>query len=113
MDDTLSPKYIGLQNCVFIYNTDTTTVDVNEYIEDSQTLTIYPVPSINGFINVEHSLNEPNIYLYDNSGRSINFSVDDYKEKGLVLNVYGYRGFAVLLLNEKDNFISKKILFIN
>jgi len=113
MDDTLSPKYIGLQNCVFIYNTDTTITDMHKYVKEHQTLKIYPVPSSNGFINIEHSLNNPNIYLYDNIGRSITFSVDEYNEKGLMLNAYGYRGFAVLLLNEKDNFISKKILFID
>ena len=58
-----------------------TTTDINEYVTEHQTLRIYPVPSSNGFINIEHSLNKPNIYLYDNIGRSITFSVDEYNEK--------------------------------
>ena len=98
---------------MFIYNNDTTTIDINEYVKEHHTLKIYPIPSSDGFINIEHSLNKPNIYLYDNIGRSITFSVGAYNDKGFILNVYGYRGFAVILLSETDNFISKKILFID
>ncbi|MFT5512355.1 MAG: hypothetical protein ACI8SE_000753 [Bacteroidia bacterium] len=113
MDDTLSPKYIGLQDCVFRYNIDTTTVGINKIVKENQSIIIYPVPSANGIINVKHSLTAPTIYLYDNMGRSINFRIDKYNEKGLTLNVQGYTGFAILRLNEKDVFIGKKILIID
>ncbi len=113
MDDTLSPKYIGLQNCVFSYNTDSIALGINEDVEENQSLTIYPIPSTNGFINVEHSLNNPNIYLYNNIGQSIPFRVDTYNDKALMLHVPSYTGLAILMLHDKGTFISKKILFID
>jgi hypothetical protein len=109
MEDTLSPKYLGLQNCVFNFNTDTSTANIIEL--ENQLLKIYPVPSSSGYINIEHNFHKPTIYLYDITGRSIRFSIVAYSQKGFVLNAYGYKGFAILSLNQKDVFISRKVFF--
>jgi hypothetical protein len=111
MDDTLSPKYLGLQNCVFNFNTDTSTADIIELENKNQLLKIYPVPSSSGYINIEHNFNKPTIYLYDITGRAIRFSLAKHSQKGFVLNAYGYKGFAILSLNQKDVFISQKVFF--
>jgi len=111
MDDTLSPKYVGLQNCVISFNTDTLITNFNKYDKKDYSLKIYPVPSSNGYIKIEHSLKNPKIYLYDNLGRTITFSVDNDIDNGLILNAYGYKGFAVLFLYDQDKYISSKILF--
>jgi hypothetical protein len=111
MDDTLSPKYLGLQNCVFNFNTDTSTADIIELENKNQLLKIYPVPSSSGYINIEHNFHKPTIYLYDITGRAIRFSIVKHGQKGFVLNAYGYKGFAILSLNQKDVFISRKVFF--
>ena len=111
MDDTLSPKYLGLQNCVFNFNTDTSTVNVFELGDKNQLIKIYPIPSNNGYINIEHNFNKPNIYLYDSTGRSISFSVVKNNQKGFMLNAYGYKGFAILSLTKKDASVSRKVFF--
>lgn len=113
MDDTLSPKYLGLQDCVFSYNTDTSSVALTKYSIDDLGLIIYPIPSTQGLINVDHCFSNPNVSLYNNMGQSIPFNIEWKGDKGLLLNVHDYTGFAVLLLNENGTFLSKKVLFVD
>jgi hypothetical protein len=110
MDDTLSPKYLGLKNCVFGYNTDTSTIEIEELSLKNQELTVYPVPSKNGQINVVHALNDPEIYLYDSRGASIPFNIEHIHNNAFVLHLEHYRGLAILLLRDGDHYLSKRIL---
>jgi hypothetical protein len=111
MDDTLSPKYKGLQSCVFSFNSDTSTVDVLDLGSKNHQVKTYPIPSRTGIIHIEHHLNTPTIHLYDVTGQPINFSIVEINEKGLVLDAHGYKGFAILSLNQRAVFISEKIFF--
>lgn len=73
-DDTLSPKYLGLKNCVFAYNLDST-LNISS-IPGKNNLLIYPTPSKDGVIYINHDFTDPQIKLYDNLGRNIPFTLN-------------------------------------
>jgi hypothetical protein len=109
MNDTLSPKYLGLQNCIFSYNTPTA---INSRKQIRQVVNVYPVPAGNGVVTIEHNLNNPTIHLYNSSGQLISFSIKSKSDKKILLKADNYKGFAILLLNDNDaGFISKKVVF--
>ncbi|BDS10623.1 T9SS C-terminal target domain-containing protein [Aureispira anguillae] len=113
MEDTLSPKYLGLQNCVFSYNIDTTVHLFSNKLPNQQQIKVYPIPSHNGLLQVEHQLERPTIRLYDAIGRPIHFKLTAKFQKAFTLNAFNYKGLAILTLYENDTFVHKKILFTN
>ncbi len=110
MNDTLSPKYLGLKNCVFSYNIPTA---INDYKQTQhKAVHIYPVPSGDGIINIEHNLINPGVYLYNSSGQQISFNIESKTDNKLVLKLNDYKGFAVLLLDDGNGgVVLNKVIF--
>ncbi len=84
MGDTLSPKYLGLKNCVFPYNAVST--DEPESVTESGIL-IWPNPSSDGIFHIQHGLQEPRIRLFDLLGRPIDFQLLSQNEGRTSLQV--------------------------
>jgi len=98
MDDTLSPKYQGLQNCVFAYNV----VGTGEAPSGrgQAGIRIRPNPSANGIIHIEHQFQNPEIRLFDLLGRPVDFYVLSQNEGALSLQLQNYTsGLLVLEVN--------------
>jgi hypothetical protein len=112
MDDTLSPKYLGLQNCAFSYNSDTTSTKLVEYAKIERDIQVFPVPSINGLIRIKHNLNSPDLFLYDNAGRSINFKIIKNDAFFMLIDLNNYKGVGTVLLIDDGHFASDKIVLI-
>jgi hypothetical protein len=112
MDDTLSPKYLGLQNCAFSYNSDTTSTKLVEYAKIERDIQVFPVPSINGLIRIKHNLNSPDLFLYDNAGRSINFKIIKNDAFFMLIDLNNYKGVGTVLLIDDAYFASDKIVLI-
>ena len=72
MGDTLSPKYLGLKNCVFPYNV-VFTEEPDAAAESG--ILIWPNPSSDGIFHIQHGLHEPRIRLFDLLGRPIDFQL--------------------------------------
>jgi len=112
MDDTLSPKYLGLQNCVFSYNSDTTSTELVEYEKIERDIQVFPVPSNNGLIRIKHNLNSPYLFLYDNAGREINFKIIKNDVFFMLIDLNHYKGVGTVLLIDDVHFATEKIVLI-
>jgi hypothetical protein len=112
MDDTLSPKYLGLQNCVFSYNSDTTSTELVKYEKIERDIQVFPVPSNNGLIRIKHNLNSPDLFLYDNAGREINFKIIKNDAFFMLINLNHYKGVGTVLLIDDGHFATEKIVLI-
>ena len=112
MDDTLSPKYLGLQNCVFSYNSDTTSTELVEYEKIERDIQVFPVPSNNGLIRIKHNLNSPDLFLYDNAGREINFKIIKNDVFFMLIDLNHYKGVGTVLLIDDVHFATEKIVLI-
>lgn len=108
--DTLSPKYLGLKNCVFAYNSDST-LHIST-ISDKNNILIYPTPSYDGIIYVNHDFIDPQITLFDNLGRIIPFTVNKTNLKQLSINVRDFSGYAILVIEDKGKYYSKRTIFL-
>jgi hypothetical protein len=93
-EDTLSPKYIGLQNCVFDFNSSNLGLAEKELRESE--IVVYPNPTINGEITILHDLLNPLISFYDLTGRKLEadyvlsdgrVTIDFQDRKGMILVV--------------------------
>ncbi len=106
-EDTLAPKYLGLKNCVFLFNKDTTTA---AQIPDLSPVDISPNPSGTGEVTIYHRFKDPSVHLYDNLGRPVRHSRTT-KGDFITIQVGAYRGTATLLLEDGINIYCRKLLF--
>lgn len=69
-DDTLAPKYIGLQDCVFAYNS--STWSLNEASEEAEEIRVFPNPAKSIVtIRFESESNEMHLTVYNVLGKII------------------------------------------
>ncbi len=109
MNDTLAPKYLGLKNCVFKYNS---ALPMQLKIEKKfGELIVYPVPAKNGILNIDHNFNNPNILLCDIAGKPIKYNVLNEEQNSFTIKVNHYTGFAILTLIDNREFTSKPVIF--
>ncbi len=111
-EDTLAPKYLGLKNCVFSYNSDTTVIADFDLQSHSDLMTdVFPVPS-EGRVSVRHNLTQPSVALYDFSGKEIFFQILSADSDELSIHVPDFSGPALLLLQDSKKIVSRKLVFI-
>jgi hypothetical protein len=108
MEDTLSAKYVGLRNCVFSYNQDTTTTSLGKNYNEF--LKVYPVPSPDGVFYVEHKLPSTSIQLFDLAGRSIPVEVMSIHQGKLRISAPGLQGMGTLIIKSNQSMIVKKVI---
>lgn len=109
MTDTLAPKYMGLKNCVFNFNS--TPPSQIKDVGKSQGLNVYPVPVKNGILNIEHRFKKPKITLYDITGKTIEYNIITEDLNSLSIKVKHYSGFAILSLKDNSKYLSKPVIF--
>ena len=109
MNDTLAPKYLGLKNCVFKFNT-TPPSEIQDK-KRSENINVYPVPAKNGILNINHNLKKPVVTLCDITGKSIGYDILSKTQNNLSIRVKQYTGFAILTLTDNRKLTSKPIIF--
>lgn len=106
-NDTLSPKYLAMQQCVFSQNTTPVSVQ-NELLTDH--ITVYPNPSANGVFVIntgDYSLEQITVYSLD--GKEIPFlSRKKMNETELILSASA--GTYILQVEINGKFAHKKLL---
>jgi len=108
MEDTLSPKYLGLRNCVFSYNRDTIRTGIDFF--DEALIKIYPNPSQAGIFYMEHSLFLPQIQLFDMMGKKISVQVEVMHADKIRIQAPGFTGMGTLLIKERDRVWVRKVM---
>lgn len=108
MEDTLSPKYVALKNCVFSYNRDTVSTDTDLLAESW--INVYPVPSNEGIFYVEHSLGPVEVQLFDMTGKEITIEVVPEGSGKLRIQAKGFMGMGTLLIREGDQVWVRKVV---
>jgi hypothetical protein len=107
-NDTLSPKYIALQQCVFSQNTNPTTVRNASLLNEK--LRVYPNPSASGVFNV--SFNDKvisNLTVYSLDGRKIPFLLrKNVRSSEVIINATS--GTYILQVNVGGGFAHQKLL---
>ncbi len=106
MADTLAPKYLGMQNCVFSYNS-SIGLEENEVAPE---LIIYPQPSIDGTITIDHDLISPTIFMNDMLGRSIDFQILEISDQSITLNINNFSGVGIISFSGNDYYFTKTIV---
>jgi hypothetical protein len=109
MNDTLAPKYLGLKNCVFKFNT--TPPSQTEIKKRTQNLNVYPIPAKDGILNISHKLDNPVVALCDIAGKSIDYNIIYETQNNLSIKVKRYTGFAILTLKDNCEITSKPVVF--
>lgn len=108
MEDTLSPKYMGLKNCVFSYNRDTVNTPIDLFAESI--LKVYPVPAHDGVFYVEHSLISPTIQLFELTGKEIPIEIISVDQGKTRIWAKEFRGVGTLLIRKGDLVWVKKVV---
>ena len=108
MEDTLSSKYLGLQQCVFSYNQDTTTAIETPFPISTQ---IWPNPSNETFIFIETPFYNSDIQLFDLSGRAIDFKLKEIEKGKFAIYPIPFRGMAILLIQHQEYAEVKRVIF--
>ena len=107
-NDTLSPKYVALQQCVFAFNT--TTPNSVADLSSEHRIDIYPNPSASGVFTLsskKYAMKDISVYSLD--GKKIPVLVRKKgKETELILNVS--KGTYILQVEIAGTFSHKKLL---
>lgn len=106
MADTLAPKYLGMQNCVFSYNS-SIGLEENEVAPE---LVIYPQPSMDGKITINSDLVNPTIFIHDMLGRSVDFQIVTVSDQSIVLNINDFSGVGIISFSGNDYYFTKTIV---
>ena len=71
MDDDQSPKYTGMQNCVFSYNSDISNSVIDKNKEEKHIIQIYPNPVSTSAVIELPSSKPHTLHIYDMSGKTV------------------------------------------
>ena len=96
-EDTLSVKYVALQDCVFEYNQ---SVVNTSSADPAPSLQLSPHPATAGTLFVTHGYDRPEVTLFDALGRALPVRVERLSPTRLRLSLPHYRGSSVLRLRD-------------
>lgn len=108
MEDTLSPKYLGLENCVFSYNRDTVATAIDLSVEPWAK--VYPVPSSDGVIYVTQLGSAADMRLFDLTGKEVEIVIAAEAAGGYRIRVNDFTGIGLLMIEEKGQVWFRKII---
>lgn len=106
MADTLHYKYQAVQECVLAYNSDPVS---NIQVVTGPSPRIYPSPSFNGSVTIEHDLSFPDIAVVDLNGTIVPFSTRHHHESSLRLQLYR-KGIFLVRLTDKQTIVTAKLI---
>ncbi|MCB0661638.1 MAG: T9SS type A sorting domain-containing protein, partial [Saprospiraceae bacterium] len=105
MLDTLNHKYLAVQECVQSYNS--TPVSTGER-QENDTFKVFPNPSFDGHVLIEHSLENPKLVVFDVNGKLVPFSYASLSSNQVALQIHK-NGMFFLTLTAGDKFVVQKI----
>lgn len=110
-DDTLAPKYIGLQDCVFEYNT--SSLSIEEELEVREVIQVFPNPT-NSTVTVRFKDNqiENHLRIYTLQGRLI-FSERVTNNQEIDLEMVESGVYYFEFSNEANEFFERKMMVKN
>jgi hypothetical protein len=101
MADTLNYKYQAIEDCVLSYNTEPVgTENLTVYDTD---LRVFPNPSHDGVFTVDHSLDFPNVEVFDLHGKTVRFQMNHFSKERLGLQIFSKGLYLVRLKDQKQN----------
>ena len=107
--DTLSPKYLAVQDCAVAYNVPPTATRPDP-ASGEPSIAVFPQPA-RGRLHIMHNLRRPQVQLFDPLGRALPVRVVPETGSQLRLDVENsYRGSAVLRLYNAEQSMSRVVI---